>query len=239
MCRLFCIDIGIKSIVVLRARTGLFLHLGKCREISRPGAGSCSSSYISFDRLPLLNITQMYTLPLPQSLPSLSDPERVEVLNHLFEPCPTLSQILLPRVFTQPYASYRAFIDVSRSTLLNYLKEQEAQGTVSPEIAKIVSAHPRLGPSKDKLSSHSTSEQRSLLGTEEEAKKLAEWNKLYEATFPGLRYVVFVNGRSREEIMENMKSRIERGDIKLEREEAFNAMCDIALDRAKKLEAKL
>jgi hypothetical protein len=66
---------------------------------------------------------------------------------------------------------------------------------------------------------------------------------------------VFVNGRSRPVIMENMRERIERGDIKLERAEAikvrsrkvvnwilqadsqhYKAMCDIAADRAVKLQ---
>lgn len=181
----------------------------------------------------------MYKLPVLQSLPSLPEKDKVEVLNHLFEPCPTLAQLLLPRVFAVPYDSYSEFIEASRTALLAFLQEEEAKDFVSPKIAKIISAHPRLGPSKDKLSSHSTSEQKSLLGSEEEAQKLANCNKLYEETFPGLRYVVFVNGRSREAIMENMKSRIQRGDIRLERQEAFNAMCDIALDRAGKLEAKL
>jgi hypothetical protein len=69
------------------------------------------------------------------------------------------------------------------------------------------------------------------------------------------RYSVFVNGRSRSVIMENMRSRIDRGDIKLERAEAIKvsifkstiglcelihmetkAMCDIAADRAFKLQ---
>jgi hypothetical protein len=48
---------------------------------------------------------------------------------------------------------------------------------------------------------------------------------------------VFVNGRSRPAIMENMRSRIDRGDIKAERQEAIKAMCDIAADRVSKLQA--
>lgn len=48
---------------------------------------------------------------------------------------------------------------------------------------------------------------------------------------------VFVNGRPRPVIMENMRARIDRGDIKAERQEAIQAMCDIALDRATKLQA--
>jgi uncharacterized protein YutE (UPF0331/DUF86 family) len=37
--------------------------------------------------------------------------------------------------------------------------------------------------------------------------------------------------------MQNMRSRIDRGDIKAEQQEAIQAMCDIALDRASKLQA--
>lgn len=181
----------------------------------------------------------MYRLPAVDSLPSLTETAQIEVLDHLFEPCPTLTRFLLPRIFSVAYASYTAFIEAARGVLLTFLKEEEAKESVSPKIAEIISAHPRLGPSKDKLSSHSTSEQKSLQGSAEEAAKLAELNRLYEETFPGLRYVVFVNGRSREAIMENMARRIERNDICKEREEAFNAMCDIALDRAAKLGAKL
>jgi 2-oxo-4-hydroxy-4-carboxy--5-ureidoimidazoline (OHCU) decarboxylase len=47
---------------------------------------------------------------------------------------------------------------------------------------------------------------------------------------------VFVNGRPRPTIMENMRTRIDRGDIKTERQEAIQAMCDIATDRASKLQ---
>jgi hypothetical protein len=47
---------------------------------------------------------------------------------------------------------------------------------------------------------------------------------------------VFVNGRPRSEIMQNMRARIDRGDVKAERQEAIQAMCDIALDRASKLQ---
>lgn len=181
----------------------------------------------------------MFELPPPSLFPELSTAQKIEVLDHLFEPCPTLADLLLPRVFASPYTNYGAFIETSRTQLLAYLAEEEKKAEISPAISKIISAHPRLGPSKDKLSSHSNAEQKSLAGTQEEAQKLAQLNDEYEKAFPGLRYVVFVNGRSREVIMENMTARIERGDIAKERVEAFNAMCDIAIDRARKLGAKL
>jgi len=101
---------------------------------------------------------------------------------------------------------------------------------------KILGAHPRLGAKKVE-SAQSQAEQAQLnTGGEGEAAKLRELNELYEKTFPGLKYVVFVNGRSRTVIMENMNERILRGDIKLERAEAIKAMCDIAADRAVKLQ---
>lgn len=181
----------------------------------------------------------MYQLPSPKDLASLSSEQKVEVLDHLFEPCPTLAEFLLPQAFSRSYSSYKEFIESCRAHLIEYLAEEEKKQALSPAISRIISAHPRLGPSKDKLSSHSSAEQKSLSGSAEEAAKLAQLNEQYEQTFPGLRYVVFVNGRSREVIMENMKSRIDRGEITKEREEAFNAMCDIALDRAAKLGAKL
>jgi len=70
---------------------------------------------------------------------------------------------------------------------------------------------------------------------EDEAATLKALNEEYERTFPGLRYVVFVNGRSRSVIFEDMRRRIARGDIVEERVEGIKAMCDIAIDRAGKL----
>lgn len=179
----------------------------------------------------------MFRLPPLSSFSSLTDSEKVEVLDHLFEPCLTLAEVILARV-NGSFSSYREFIEACRTILMQFLTEEDVPGNLA-KINKIVSAHPRLGPSKDKLSSHSSSEQKSLAGSEEEARRLAELNDLYEKTFPGLRYVVFVNGRSREVIMANMRERIERRDIHKEKAEAFNAMCDIALDRAGKLGARL
>lgn len=51
--------------------------------------------------------------------------------------------------------------------------------------------------------------------------ELARLNEAYEAKFPGLRFVVFVNGRGRGEIMTIMRERIERGDWEAERDGAI------------------
>ena len=50
--------------------------------------------------------------------------------------------------------------------------------------------------------------------------ELGRLNEEYEAKFPGLRFVVFVNGRGRGEIMEIMRERIGRGDWEAERDGA-------------------
>lgn len=94
----------------------------------------------------------------------------------------------------------------------------------------MLSSHPRLGEKKVD-SAMSRMEQAAMLkasggNVEDEAKikeaeTLKELNRKYEEAFPGLRYVVFVNGRPRTVIFENMKSRIARGDIVEERREAI------------------
>ncbi|WEJ93547.1 hypothetical protein PSN45_001013 [Yamadazyma tenuis] len=188
----------------------------------------------------------MYTLPDIKEVTNLSHEKQSQLLDNLFEPCPTLTAILLQTVLatSTPFSSYKQLIETSRTQLLEYLRsseqESEKTGEIRPEIAKIISAHPRLGGAKKvQLSDHSSAEQKSLQGSQEETEMLAKLNAQYEEAFPGLRYVVFVNGRSRQVIMDNMRQRIARGDIRTERREAFDAMCDIALDRASKLGAKL
>lgn len=179
------------------------------------------------------------SLPDPSKLHLLSLDAQADVLAHLFEPCPVLVSFIQKKVLTSQHDSYKDLIEATRTELTEFLHHEHARPRVSKEINDIISAHPRLGPLKDKLSLHSSLEQKSLAGSEEEAQKLKLLNELYELTFPGLRFVVFVNGRPREEIMAIMTRRIKRGDIRQERREAFDAMCDIALDRARKLGSKL
>jgi 2-oxo-4-hydroxy-4-carboxy--5-ureidoimidazoline (OHCU) decarboxylase len=100
----------------------------------------------------------------------------------------------------------------------------------------ILSAHPRLGAKKVE-SEQSQAEQKSL-GNEHERAELQRLNEEYEKTFPGLRYVVFVNGRSREVVMKDMKRRIETGNREDEIVNAIQAMCDIAVDRERKMGAE-
>lgn len=188
----------------------------------------------------------MYQLPSIEEFRKLSPEEQKEVIDHLFEPCDSLNWFIQSFVIHQRFETYTQFINLVRSELEILVNRNgffavrngyEANNLIND----IISAHPRLGAqpkATTQLSQHSAEEQKKL-GGEAMQKKLAELNERYELTFPGLRYVVFVNGRSRDEIIVNMEERIKRNDIELEKKEAFDAMCDIALDRAAKLGVKL
>jgi len=167
---------------------------------------------------------------LPSIAALSSSPELIqEVLDHLFERSLALYSLVasqLPRSFD----SYNAFADFVAGLLLGLKDSGETE-----TLLKVLGAHPRLGAEKVE-SLHSQGEQRSLRAATgagvEEAKRLKQLNDRYEETFPGMRYVVFVNGRSRPVVMQNMEERIKRGDIEREKVEAIEAMRDIAKDRA-------
>ncbi|KAI1277721.1 Oxo-4-hydroxy-4-carboxy-5-ureidoimidazoline decarboxylase [Xylaria sp. FL0933] len=144
-----------------------------------------------------------------------------------------------------PFTSYASLIQ-HIGTLLHQLAisssfSSSSSPSSSPAREKlhaILGSHPRLGAKKVD-SAQSRAEQAQLntgdAAGADEAERLAALNREYEERFPGLRYVVFVNGRSRDVIMEDMRRRIDRGDTRAEEREGIQAMVDIALDRAKKL----
>ena len=165
-------------------------------------------------------------LPPATELSTLPDDQIVRVLNFLFEPSSTLHSLLIPLIRTHPLDTYTALATLTLHTLSSLPPS-------SPTLLSILSAHPRLGAKKVD-SAQSQSEQKSL-GSEEERDMLRRLNEEYELRFPGLRYVVFVDGRSREEVMGDMRGRIEGGDWDSEVALAGKAMCDIAMDRARKV----
>jgi hypothetical protein len=191
-------------------------------------------------------------LPAITSLPSLSDAALTSTLDLLFEPSSDLHTLALPTMHTMSFDSYDELISTIRDVLLAVAgalttptpnhdptptTDAEARTAKKP-LHRILSAHPRLGEKKVD-SAQSRAEQANLRSgggdSEEVLAQLAALNEEYENTFPGLRYVVFVNGRGRSEIMEDMRRRIARGDYAAEEREAIEAMCAIAKDRAGKL----
>ncbi|KAI1185610.1 Oxo-4-hydroxy-4-carboxy-5-ureidoimidazoline decarboxylase [Nemania serpens] len=144
-----------------------------------------------------------------------------------------------------PFTSYASLIQ-HVGTLLHQLAISSSSSPSSPpspssltarnKLHGILGSHPRLGAKKvDSAQSRAEQAQLNTGGAADEAERLAALNREYEARFPGLRYVVFVNGRSRPVVMDDMRRRIDRGDIRAEEMEGIQAMVDIALDRAAKL----
>lgn len=108
----------------------------------------------------------------------------------------------------------------------------------------VINAHPRIGarPSDAEVSALSRAEQgmdREEASSELEAvyARLGELNAEYERRF-GFRFVVFVNGRSKKELIPVLERRLGRARDE-ELAEGLEAMMLIASDRLKKLRPKL
>ncbi|KAF3483456.1 uncharacterized protein GIQ15_02780 [Arthroderma uncinatum] len=181
------------------------------------------------------------SLPEAASLPSLPPAAHIAILNTLFEPSQHLHDLAGPLFTQQPFSSYQDLIDAVKGRLaaLAGSATQPGNNDDARVLYDILGSHPRLGASRSAshLSESSRREQANLASPDDgdnEADQLRKLNAEYEEKFPGLRYVVFVNGRGRDVIMQNMRERIQRGDLKLEIQETIQAMCDIANDRASK-----
>lgn len=181
----------------------------------------------------------MSTLPAPSSLSLLSQEDQFKVLDTLFESSPELHTLMAAVLANQSFSSYNSLIDAVGGRLSAL---SPADSPVDKDILYgILGSHPRLGrapaAATDHISELSKKEQANLnMGAEEQAERLKALNAEYEDKFPGLRFVTFVNGRNRDIIMQEMRQRINRGDTDCEIEEIIQAMCDIAKDRARKLE---
>ena len=141
-----------------------------------------------------------------------------KLLDTLFEPSVPLHTLALPLLRSQTFATYNdliAAIGVSLTSLA-----ESASTSDTKWLEEILGSHPRLGAKKVE-SELSQGEQAQLQGSVEEGQKLAKLNAEYEAAFPGLRYVVFVDGRGRNVIMEDMRTRIAGGDLEAERRGAI------------------
>jgi 2-oxo-4-hydroxy-4-carboxy--5-ureidoimidazoline (OHCU) decarboxylase len=165
----------------------------------------------------------MSSLPPAPTLPALPASTQTAMLADLFEPSDSLNTTILPLLST-PHSSYPALINQTIKPHLLSLRTTDPQLLLS-----ILASHPRLGAPKID-SAQSAAEQAQLQGGEEVVAELARLNEAYEAKFPGLRFVVFVNGRGRGEIMGIMNERIEKDDWNAERDGAIevSACCFLA-----------
>lgn len=114
-----------------------------------------------------------------------------------------------------PHSSPADLIADAR-TLVAGLSEEERIATLN--------AHPRIGERPEHLSKASLGEQGADVLAD-----LDELNAEYERRF-GFRFVVFVNRRSKTEILEVLRMRLENGR-QAEMEAGLRAVVDIAADR--------
>ncbi|KAI6877359.1 hypothetical protein D0869_14882 [Hortaea werneckii] len=171
-------------------------------------------------------------LPLIQSVPSLSAEQRAQILDLLFEPSAQLHTLSVPLLREKAFPSYHELISAVGMQLTEL--SESASTSDTQWLHDILGSHPRLGAKKVE-SAQSQTEQAQLQGGGDEAAKLHELNEEYEAKYPGLRYVVFVAGRSRPVIMQDMRARVDGSTFETERATNIRAMCEIAADRAQKL----
>ena len=128
-----------------------------------------------------------YNLPAISAVPTLSTPDLVAILDHLFEPCVPLHTLSVENLRHETFHSYDDCI-ANIGVQLTELAES-ASTSDTKWLESILEAHPRLGQQKIE-STQSQSEQSQLAPTSKnDEDKLAEMNTLYERTFPGLRYV--------------------------------------------------
>lgn len=156
-------------------------------------------------------------LPNITSIQGLPAEERAAILDLLFEPSRQLHTLSVPLLHEQNFPSYADLISAVGVQLMDLSESASSSDTTWLE--SILGSHPRLGAKKVE-SAQSQAEQAQLQGTSEESEQLRSLNEEYERKYPGLRYVVFVNGRSRPVIMEDMRSRIAVGDMASERAKA-------------------
>ncbi|KAG6910203.1 hypothetical protein DXG01_012338 [Tephrocybe rancida] len=150
------------------------------------------------------------------SLPSLSaissnvsgpDSPLAQSLTILFEHSLVLISTLEPQLTKSlpkatPLSSYSELIDAALNLIANWDPSLQSQ---------FISGHPRIGETKN-LSNLSAKEQGGKASVNptppEVLARLAHLNACYEARYPGLRYITFVNGRSRQAIAEEMEDKL-------------------------------
>ncbi|KAJ3174103.1 hypothetical protein HDU88_000070 [Geranomyces variabilis] len=168
----------------------------------------------------LLSIDDLNNVPLP---------EFAEAISLLFEPAPPLAAALYAR---RPFASYESLLDTTQTIILHSLSPADQ--------LLVVNAHPRIGEAKQNLSAMSHGEQGYTAAVQEEdpavMEKLRVLNKAYEDKF-GFRFLVFVNGRSKKDIVPVMEKRLHEGTKAGELVVGLNDMVLIARDRLRKLQS--
>jgi 2-oxo-4-hydroxy-4-carboxy--5-ureidoimidazoline (OHCU) decarboxylase len=148
-------------------------------------------------------------------------PATAERLSAVFERAPGLVERLTPLV--PPGTVPEAVIAAARGIIAS-LPE--------PERIAILNAHPRIGADPALLSAASRLEQ-GARADQDTLAELVRLNSEYERRF-GFRFVVFVNGRSKAELVPVLRERL-RGSRDEELEIGIGQFLMISLDRLRKI----
>jgi len=129
-----------------------------------------------------------------------------KIVSTLFEHSPVLDEHLVPELAlsSSTLTTYTDLIDQSAIIIRSW----------SPTLqSSFISGHPRIGEQNPKqLSTLSASEQARYFTPPWVIERLRWLNGVYEGRYQGLRYITFVNGRTRREIMEEMESALGVGN---------------------------
>ncbi|KAF7317912.1 OHCU-decarbox domain-containing protein [Mycena kentingensis (nom. inval.)] len=137
-------------------------------------------------------------MALPTRIDAQSVPELLKLL--LEAPQSTLPDLVTSLEGRSDLTSYDDFIDAAIAQVNLW---------PSPQRAAFIEGHPRIGEQSSAISAASAKEQGAIpaaLPTPPEVlARLAHLNACYERVYPNLRYITFVNGRSRAEIALEME----------------------------------
>jgi len=142
-----------------------------------------------------LSAAETSPFPALEELNQLSVPAFADALAQLFEPAPRFAARLAGE---RPFASDTALLEAAARI-----------ARALPEAGQIelINAHPRVGATPAGLSQHSRRE----MGTAQEDadEQLSDLNAAYEARF-GFRYLVYVSGRQRGDLIPGFRSALHR-----------------------------
>ncbi|KAF9645614.1 hypothetical protein BDM02DRAFT_3172918 [Thelephora ganbajun] len=123
-----------------------------------------------------------------------------KVVSTLFEHSPVLDEHLVPELASSSsaFTSYTDLIDHSATIIRSWLPTLQSS---------FISGHPRIGEQNpSQLSALSASEQARYFTPPWVIERLGWLNVVYEKRYEELRYITFVNGRTRSEVMGEMES---------------------------------
>jgi len=166
-----------------------------------------------------LSAAETSTFPPLDELNQLSVSAFADAMAQLFEPAPKFATRLAEE---RPFASDAALLEAAARI---------ARALPEADQVALINAHPRVGAQPGGLSAHS---RREMGAPQKDADEdLADLNAAYEARF-GFRYLVFVAGRTRGELIPGFRSALHR-KRNAELRRAIQDTLAIAADRLQRL----